>query len=164
MSHLVPAEAHKAAVVLRTVPPHHDVGLKVGFPLHPVRCGGCAPFGKVSGCVAFSPHMVPGRREKKRFDQTAAEGRVNSTPTSSRSERKPDFRVYKILCVISNRNLRLYDTGSWRSTHYWVFVYGKTNLFDRTIVGLFSCLVSHQQVNPGQAKQSEVDWRRRGCL
>lgn len=70
VSHLVPAEAHKAAVVLRAVPPHHDVRLKVGFPLHPVGCGGCPPFGKVSWCMAFSPHMVPGRTGIKRSYQT----------------------------------------------------------------------------------------------
>lgn len=69
VSHLVPAEAHKAAVVLGTVPPHHDVRLKVGFPLHPVGRGGCPPFGKVSWCVAFSPHMIPGGREKNMFYQ-----------------------------------------------------------------------------------------------
>lgn len=66
MSHLVPAEAHKAAVVLRTVPPHHYVGLKVGLPLHSVGRGGGPPFGKVSRCVAFGPHMIPGKIEKKR--------------------------------------------------------------------------------------------------
>ena len=78
MSHLVPAEAHKAAVILRTVPPHHDVGLKVGLPLHPVGGGGCPPFGKVSRRVAFSPHMVPAAEERKASYQTVVGGTVNS--------------------------------------------------------------------------------------
>lgn len=64
VSHFVPAEPHETAVVLRAIPPHHDVRLKVSFPLHPVGCGGRAPFGKVCWCVAFRPHMVPGRINK----------------------------------------------------------------------------------------------------
>lgn len=81
VSHLVPAEAHKAAVILRTVPPHHDVGLEVGFPLHLVGRGGCPPFGKVSWCVAFSPHMVPRRRDLYLFIK------VNYPPISRLTER-----------------------------------------------------------------------------
>lgn len=59
VSHFIPAKAHKAPVIFGSLPPHHDIGLKVGFPLHPVGGGGCPPFGKVSRCMAFSPHMVP---------------------------------------------------------------------------------------------------------
>lgn len=58
MSHLVPAKAHKTAVILRTVSLHHHIGLKVGLPQHFVRCGGCPPFGKVSWRMAFGPHVV----------------------------------------------------------------------------------------------------------
>lgn len=65
VSHLVPAKAHKAAVILRTVPPHHNIGLKVSLPLHSVGSGGCPPFGKVSWCMAFSPHMISVRRKKE---------------------------------------------------------------------------------------------------
>lgn len=95
MSHLVPAEAHKAAVVLRTVPPYHDIGLKVSFPLHLVGCGSCPPFGKVSRGMAFSPHMVPGKRGKKRFYQTIVGGSVSYASTSSISERKLDLWFLK---------------------------------------------------------------------
>lgn len=65
VGHFVPAKAHEAAVVLGTVPPHHDVGFKVRLPLHPVGRGRRPPFGKVGGGVAFGPHMIPdGRTER----------------------------------------------------------------------------------------------------
>lgn len=67
MSNLVPAKAHKAPVILRAVSPHHDIGLKVSFPLYPVGCGCSPPFGKVCWCMAFSPHMVP-EQETKGFN------------------------------------------------------------------------------------------------
>lgn len=67
VSHLVPTKAHKAPVVLGTVPPHHDVRLKVGLPLHPVGRGGCPPLGKISWCMAFGPYMVPMRRQTTEF-------------------------------------------------------------------------------------------------
>lgn len=59
VGHLVPAEAHEAAVVVGTVPPHHHVGLEVWLPVHPVGRSGCPPLGVIGGGVAFGPHVVP---------------------------------------------------------------------------------------------------------
>jgi len=99
VSHLVPAEAHEAAVVLGAVPPHHDVGLKVGLPLDPVGRGGRSPFGKVSRSVAFSPHVIP--REREEEVGPTAEGTVkNVLPCPNLSEGKCHVLLLKSLVAL----------------------------------------------------------------
>ena len=58
-------KAHKPPVVLRAVPSHNNIWLEISLPLNPVRCGGSPPLGKVCGCVAFRPDMVPGTQAEK---------------------------------------------------------------------------------------------------
>lgn len=65
MGDLVPAKSHEALVVLRTVPLHHHIGLKVRLPLHLIGRGGCPPLGVVGRSMALGPDVIPGKARRK---------------------------------------------------------------------------------------------------
>ena len=65
MGDLVPAKAHKALVILRAVPLHHHIGLKVRLPLHLIGRGGCPPLGVVGRSMALGPNVIPGEGKEK---------------------------------------------------------------------------------------------------
>lgn len=59
MGYFVPAKANKSLVILRTVSSHHNIRLKICFPLHLVwRCG-CSPLGVIGWRVTLCPDVIP---------------------------------------------------------------------------------------------------------